>query len=627
MANLNYLYPEDQRQQAFVQHQSGTLVALAGPGTGKTYSLLLRIKELTENRHIDGKHICYLTFNREIVGAFRDDLRSNYLGTAPPLIASTLHSLACRLIKNKGHKIQLAGYLHILNLCDAGDKVASVAVSDMISTFPQGTPIRTPRIMRRCLGVLKNDWQKGGSAGHLTGDDASVRVAYQAYSRALKLLDWDEVVPLAIALYSDEDNRPDWIKEYQHLLIDEYQDFNIAEQIFLDLISESVASRVVVGDDDQSIYSGRGASPEGIRALVKDPNVNSISLVICRRRPPEQIAEAVNRFLSFMHASPRLLEAAKPGGAVEIKSFMSAKAEVDDLAQYIKGILSQIDEDTSPNDGVVCLFPQKKVLQQYRAEFEKRELKCKCRDSSDLSDDKVWVRILGRLAFQGNQLFLERLVLDRFQDFKPRHKKEVVTALLNGYASVSLALASIKHNRGWKEPTLTAISEYNAFIESLTSRHPTRVALCIDSVLPNGRRCDPSYVDDFLAAVTTDETMLEEALDILIDRIYSDGDEEGDEAEFEPAVELLTLHSSKGLTRRYVILPGLEHYWLPGDAIGNDLEERKRLFLVGITRATESLLITYPRSRAKGDSLNLRLPGCLRLSEFASHLGVPVRRL
>ena len=188
-------------------------------------------------------------------------------------------------------------------------------------------------------------------------------------------------------------------------------------------------------------------------------------------------------------------------------------------------------------------------------------------------------------------------------------------------------MSSIGHNHGWREPALTAISEYNAFVQSLTSRDATQIASCIDSVLPNERQCDPYHVDDFLA--NTDETILEESLDILIDRIYrdGDGDDEGDEAKFEPEVELLTFHSSKGLTRRHVILPGLEHYWLPGDCVGDDLEERKRLFLVGITRATESLLITRPRSRARNDSLNLRKPGCLELSKFAKNLGITEERL
>ena len=108
MANLDHLYSEAQRQQAFVHHQSGMLVSLAGPGTGKTYSFLLRIEELTENRHIDGATICYLTFNREIAHAFKNDLKLKYPRPVMPqnVTASTLHSLACRLIKTRLPKLQ-----------------------------------------------------------------------------------------------------------------------------------------------------------------------------------------------------------------------------------------------------------------------------------------------------------------------------------------------------------------------------------------------------------------------------------------------------------------------------------------------------------------------------------------
>jgi superfamily I DNA/RNA helicase len=627
MANLDQSYPENLRQEAFADHQSGTLVALAGPGTGKTYSFLLRIKELTENRHIDSANICYLTFIKQIVQAFKDDLYLKYPGSVMPrnITASTLHSLACRLIRNKGYRIQLGGHLHILNVCDDKDEIARIAVSDMRSTLQQGATIRSDKMMRQHLEFIKTERQKARAVeANLTGDTALVERTYQAYSRALKLLDWDEVIPLATFLYSDEDDRPNWIKNYQHLLIDEFQDFNIAEQVLLRLIAESVASCVVVGDDDQSIYSGRGASPNGIRELGQDPGANSISLVQCWRSC-EQIVESANRFLSCIHTNSTQLKVVKPGGVVAIKCFRSAVAEVAYLVEYIWGILSHINENTPPDDGVVCLFPIHRVLQQYREEFEKRGLKCKCRDYSKSLDDRMWVRILGRLAFQRSQPFLERLVLNIFPVFQPKHQKEVVAALLNGHTSVSSALASIGRNHRWRKPTLTAVSQYDAFVQSLTSRDATRVAACIDLVLPNGRQCNPCYVEDFLADAR--ETILEESLDILINRIYSDGDEEGVKATFEPSVELLTIHGSKGLTRRYVILPGLEHYWLPGDAIGDDLEEKKRLFLVGITRAEESLLITYPRTRARRDSLNFRAPGCLQLSEFAKNLGVTVERL
>ena len=629
MASLNGQYSEDQRQKAFVDHKSGTLVALAGPGTGKTYSLVLRISELTENRSTDSSAICYLTFTRDIARAFKDDLCRRYPGKMIPqhVTACTLHSLACRLIRNRGHEVQLEGHLCILNLGDKDDPIAGIAVSDIWSLLSQASGIQSPAVTRHHLRSIKAERQRGQSVANLSGPEALVEGTYQAYSRALRLLDWDEIIPLANSVYSDEDDKPPWMEKYQHLLIDEYQDFNIAEQVFLELISESVASRVIVGDDDQSIYSSRGASPNGIRELVQDPSANSISLVLCWTRPPEQISLPVNRFLSFMRSNPRLLRAVKPGGLVAIRSFRSAKAEVDNLVEYVKGILSQVDEATPPDDGVACLFPQKKVLEQYRKEFVKRGLKCECKDSSGLFDEKTWVRILGRLAVQRSQPFLERLILDRFPAFKPRHKKAVIAGLLNGHAAVSSALDAFEHSHGWREPALTAIAEYTVFVQAVTSRDATRIAACIDSVLANGRRCDPDYVDHFLDLATADETMLEDYLDMFVDSIYEDSGQEDDRGEFEPAVELRTIHSAKGLTRRHVVMPGLEHYWIPDDAAGDVLEELKRLFFVGITRAAESLVITYPRSRAQGDSLNLRKPGCLALSEFARRLGVPEERL
>lgn len=615
-----------------MDHRIGTLVALAGPGTGKTYSFLLRIKELTENRHVDGESVCYLTFIREIAHAFKNDLRLKYPGQVPPrhITTSTLHSLACRLIRSGGYRIRLGGYLYYSNLCDARDQIAKIAISDMMVALPEGTSVRTGRTMRQRLQSLKDEWQRGRPLNDLDGEDALVKQAYDVYSRALKVLDWDEIVPVAISLYSSEEERPDWINKYQHLLIDEYQDFNIAEQVFLRDISESAASCAVVGDDDQSIYSGRGASPNGIRQLAEDPGVSSVSLVQCRRCL-EQVVQCANSFLSFMHANPRHLRIIKRGGSVEIKCFRSAVAEIDYLVCYINRILSEINENTHPDDGVVCLFASNRALRQYRKEFEDRGLNCRCKESPDLRGDRIWIRIFGKLAFQRNQPFLERLILDRFPALKPDHKKEVIGALLNGQTSVSLALDSIMRRHTWREPTLAAISEYSAFIQSLTSRDATQIALCINSVLPSGKQCDPADVEEFLDLTTADETMLEEYLDILVNRIYREPSEEGNETEFEATVELLTFHGSKGLTRRYVILPGLERtknpYLLPGDAVGDALEERKRLFLVGITRAKESLLITYPRTRARGDGLNFQCEGQGELCDFAANLGVTVGRL
>jgi len=88
------------------------------------------------------------------------------------------------------------------------------------------------------------------------------------------------------------------------------------------------------------------------------------------------------------------------------------------------------------------------------------------------------------------------------------------------------------------------------------------------------------------------------------------------------AVLFLTMHGSKGLTKKTVVLPGLEQAWLPGSANGENLAERQRLFYVAITRATDRLLITFPRTRGRNDSLNFDAPGRGQASIFIANAGL-----
>jgi len=88
------------------------------------------------------------------------------------------------------------------------------------------------------------------------------------------------------------------------------------------------------------------------------------------------------------------------------------------------------------------------------------------------------------------------------------------------------------------------------------------------------------------------------------------------------AIQFLTIHGSKGLTRRVVVMPGLEDAWLPGPAKGADLAERARLFYIGLTRATDVVCITYPKSRARGDRLNFPVPGRRKVCRFVAASGI-----
>ena len=120
MANLDLEYGIDDRVAAFRSHEQGRLVCLAGPGTGKTYSFLERIEALTTEHAVSVDAICYLTFIKEISRAFVADYEDNTNVSEKPRI-STLHSFACRLIRNQGFQIGYDGTLYFMSLTDVTD--------------------------------------------------------------------------------------------------------------------------------------------------------------------------------------------------------------------------------------------------------------------------------------------------------------------------------------------------------------------------------------------------------------------------------------------------------------------------------------------------------------------------
>lgn len=167
----------------------------------------------------------------------------------------------------------------------------------------------------------------------------------------------------------------------------------------------------------------------------------------------------------------------------------------------------------------------------------------------------------------------------------------------------------------------TALADGKAFVElcnNLSSSDPQLIATVLSSKFGHEPEQPEPKIEDFLIQQgTTDQ---DELINTFCDYLLP---EYALPAEDRRSVLFLTMHGSKGLTRKTVVLPGLEQAWLPGQAQGADLEEKKRLFYVAITRATDNLLITYPYFRAKGDPLNYPIQGRGIVSQFVRHAGIP----
>ncbi len=615
MANLDTQYDIDNRVAAFENHERGTLVSLAGPGTGKTYALLQRAAALTA-RDEDPDTICYLTFIKEIANAFVSDYIDTFGQEAyeqnKPRI-STLHGFACRLLRNWGYRIGYDGVLYFANTTERDADAANTFLSDLL---PLGNTegCRTVAQLRDYLNSIKGAWRDVDDPAALPAPAPTIVAAALPLLRAFRLVDWDQTIPLASGLLNEE-VAPGWIAKIKHYFIDEFQDFNRAEQELIALLGADADSVVVVGDDDQSVYSARGGSPEGMRALYGEASHDTVSLGRCRRCK-EVIVQAANRFQSTMRADPRPMVSHSPGGEILCYRFKSAKAELAYLVEYLKARVAELPAEPGPKDGIICLFPSHRVLNAY-FEVLNSQLACSRRGAPSVAV-RQWLERALRLVATPNQRFVERLLLNDYAEIKPRHCRMMVTRILAEDISPSAACASLVADGSFTAKALAAANAFCNLCESLSSRDPVRIVPLVAQGISVAEDTVADRLNPFL--LTVDEPEQDDSIAAVCDALLPDT---ATPAADPRAVVFLTIHGSKGLTKKTVVLPGLEQAWLPGSASGEDLAERRRLFYVAITRATDRVLITFPRTRGRNDSLNFDAPGRGEASIFIADAGLP----
>jgi len=613
MANLDAFYDIDHRTVAFEQHEKGILVCLAGPGTGKTFSLLARSQALAA-RGWDQDSICYLTFIREIASAFIHDYvqrfgEEAYVTSAPRI--STLHSFACRVIRNQGFRIKYDGELYFMNLA-AGDAAADTFLGDLLPLVIRDG-CRTIPQLRSTVESIKRSWQHDVDPATITEPVQTVLRRLVEASRCFRLLDWDQTIPLAGPLLANLNELPEWLSRIKHYFVDEYQDFNRAEQRLISYLAGTADSMVVVGDDDQSLYSGRGGSPDGIRSLYADPQHDRVTLVKCYRCKGNIVAPT-NAFQAHMSETPRPVTAAAGGGQVMCYCFKSSKAEVGFLVDYLSARIAELPDAPRPKDGIVCLFPSKRILNAY---YEMLQPHVTCAKRGwEIPEGRIWLDHVLSLLVRRRQRFVERLLLNNYASLKRRHRSAIVHRVLERDVSPADACTSLIADGVFSGAALTAANEFVYLCACLADRNVPLVAQQIAGGLQLDERAVVAELEKLLDADAIEQAeFIEDACDTLLPGTVAP---EPDQR----AVMFLTMHGSKGLTRRTVVLPGLEEACLPngGDAAG--LPEKQRLFFVALSRATDSLLLTVPYNRGGNDSLNFPMPGRGEPSTFIAVAGL-----
>ena len=592
-------------------------MVLAGAGSGKTRVIIEKIIYLVQERGLPAQRVAAITFTNKAAKEMRERLAKR-LGAekAGEITVSTFHSLGWKILR--AHH-ELLGYRPGISILDEQD--SQNVVRDLL---PEGTAPDRVRLARSQVSRWKNRALSAVDAHESFSSDAEASIwqLYQHYEDHLKNLnavDFDDLILQSLRALRNEEARLRWQQQFRYLLVDEYQDTNETQYQMLKLLTGADGRMTVVGDDDQSIYGWRGAQPENLQQLAQDyPGLKVIKLEQNYRSCGTVLKAANALIANNPHAiEKRLWSALHEGDAIRILPCEDEKEEAGTIAAEI--LHHQYTTRASWGDFAVLYRGnhQSRVLEQALREhkipyhlsggtsfFERTEIKdlmCYLRLAVNPDDSSAFLRVVNT----------------------PRRdigvKSRGIIAQFAGRRHCSLFAASLLPDCRAALPPKSA--------ESLRQF----CNLLIDTG-DRGERGDPlSAIDDLIRKINyerwvrdqTDNFVLadrrmENVRDLSgwVGRLHADSPQQGlidlmgrlslltsldQDKEAGQEVRLMTLHGSKGLEFPHVFMAGVEEDLIPHR---NSLEEgaeaeERRLMYVGITRARESLTISYALGRRR----------------------------
>ena len=618
----------NERQREAVLATDGPLLVLAGAGTGKTRVITYRVAHLIE-LGVPGGAILAVTFTNKAASVMKDRIGDLLRATgrdASDVWVSTFHSFCARLIRREAHHLGLPRDFAIY---DDDDQAA--AVKRALAQLDLATGDYPPRAIRAQISYAKNHGltpdEMAASAAEARDDSrkeaARVFRVYNEILRKAGALDFDDLLLRAVDLLRDHpDVRSAWNSRFHYIMVDEFQDTNRSQEELVRLLAGTRKNVAVVGDEDQSIYAWRGARAGNLKRFTQDfPDAKIIRLEENYRSTQTILDAAAAVVKNNSDRLGKTLQATLgAGGRLRFYEEPDAFAE----AEYICGQISS----TVRND------PHAHIAVLYRTTAQSRSFEEVLRRLG------IRYRVVGGFSFYEraevrNALAYVRLIfhpeddvaLLRVLNVPPRGIGAVTIAALDERAKeTSQSLWDVIRNGEFLngKKFSGALRSFSKLIEDLQADckdlPPAQlIERVLDSTgyldwveqqdnLENSSRAENlRELANAMAEATEQGQTLEDILDSAA--LASDADEYDDTI----PVSLMTLHSAKGLEFDAVFLAGLEEGLLPhGRSLGSntEVEEERRLFYVGMTRAKQSLLLSravYRRSYGE-ERLRASLP-------------------
>ena len=612
---LDVLNPE---QRAAVTHPAGPLLILAGAGSGKTRVLTHRIAFLIRDLDVPARKIVAVTFTNKAAKEMRGRLQK-LVGDAAlaDLTAGTFHAFCARLLRRDGPEVGLDRGFAIYDTADQRallrQAMGDAGVSErLFSPGAVGAVISGAKNELRGPADLANE-----ARGQLDRVAATVWRRYEALLKENNAVDFDDLLVLPCRLFETSDRALEkWQDRYDHILVDEYQDTNRAQYVLLRFLAGSTQNLCVVGDDDQSVFSWRGADVRNILDFERDyPNATVVKL--------EQNYRSTQRILDAAHNVVRNNAARKEkklwtertgGDPVTVIQAHDQHHEAESIAREIEKLRREGSVQNARDVAVLYRTnAQSRAIEDVFRGFglayqvvggvsfyERREVKdvlAYLRLLRNPVDSVAMARVLNTPPRGIGAKSQAGLV-----SFARERKVPIADALLDAEQSAEIPkrqaaamvafgrlLARLRDELALKDlpdivDEVVRASGYAAYLKDGTAEGEERYANVLEL-----RTIAEDYVN-----LPRDEQLPSFMEEVAL---VSDVDEF---AEAKPAATLITMHAVKGLEFPVVFVTGMEEGVFPHARSLDDerqLEEERRLCYVAITRAMRHCYLTFARRR------------------------------
>ena len=638
--HVDYAAELNEQQLAAVTAPPGPILVIAGAGSGKTRTLTYRVAYLLENG-IDPRNILLLTFTNKAAREMLNRVANLLPVDASGLWGGTFHSVGNRILRRHGTALGYSSGFTIMDREDQKDLINTVVANAGIDPkeirFPKGDVlaeifsfvVNTEMTLEALLA------EKFPYFLPLLDKIQDVRDRYEKKKKATNSMDFDDLLQKTLLMFQQHERIAEiYRRQFQFILVDEYQDTNKIQADLVDLLARDHRNLMVVGDDAQSIYSWRGANFQNILEFPKRyPDAQVFKIEMNYRSVPEILEVANAAIAANLRQFRKHLSATRESKT--LKPALVALNNGSEQAQFVaQRILELRDENVDLND-IAVLYRAHYHALELQLELSRRGIPYQITSGIRFFEQAHIKDVTSFIRFVANPR--DEVAFNRMVKLLPSIGNRTAENLWQAWER-GLTVARI-HDPGHQETSeSTAVTDpgYNTYsfgerllvmnVPVKSKKMWTQLAHTLEEIAPWGKPSPPSEMitsiveaiyDDYAKVNFANYQLRREDLDQLaafarqfedVHEFLSqlalisnvDAEAASVQATEKEAVNLSSVHQAKGLEFHAVFVIWLSDGMFPSSRsldTRDALEEERRLFYVAITRARDELYLTYPHMR------------------------------